>query len=522
MKQPYSFKTWHSLISMLFVMMCCLPETIAAQVSFSDDFNYPAGNLHEQGGWVRYGKNAEDPIQVLNKQLTYAGYNDNAPAKCVKIGSAKQGEDLMVKFTDNADGVKSGNLYFSALINVEAQPKGNVYVMSFVPRTKASEIAEGIAPTELGRLYIGEGDNADEVKVGIERGANNPVFATSPLKLNQTYLVVLRYEINAANPRQDNIYLYVNPTDFKQEPKLNMASAVIDGVNKTGSGLGSYGLQGLELRQGTTSSVTSPEMYVASVRVSDTYAGLFGETGVDTTPKLGVSKKTFVLGEVYSGDTHEETVKVTGENLTGDITVESSSEAVSVEPATIAADDAMSAGGAELKIKVTYTDGEQHATLILKSEGAEDVQIKLSWTGYSIPEIASIKALYSEDPEAGMTYKYTGEATVSFVDRGGSRPVFYLQDETAAIALSDDYEMLTKTDYEVGDKITGTILGVHSAFGTTSAMALGADLGTVVSKGNTGRGNTRTAESQPDKLHTAAREGEEPEVQGRGRRCCLR
>lgn len=484
MKQPYSFKTWHSLISMLFVMMCCLPETIAAQVSFSDDFNYLAGNLHEQGGWVRYGKNVEDPIQVLDKQLTYAGYNDNAPAKCVKIGSAKQGEDLMVKFTDNADGVKSGNLYFSALINVEAQPKGNVYVMSFVPRTKTSEIAGGIAPTELGRLYIGEGDNADEVKVGIERGANNPVFATSPLKLNQTYLVVLRYEINAANPRQDNIYLYVNPTDFKQEPKLNMASAVIDGVNKTGSGLGSYGLQGLELRQGTTSSVTSPEMYVASVRVSDTYAGLFGETGVDTTPKLGISKKTFVLGEVYSGDTHEETVKVTGENLTGDITVESSSEAVSVEPATIAADDAMSAGGAELKIKVTYTDGEQHATLILKSEGADDVQIKLSWTGNSIPEIASIKALYSEDPEAGMTYKYTGEATVTFVDRGGSRPVFYLQDETAAIALSDDYEMLTKTDYEVGDKITGTILGVQSAFGTTSAMALGADLGTVVSKGN--------------------------------------
>ena len=417
MKQPYSFKTWHALISMLFVLLCCLPETVAAQVSFSDDFNYPSGNLHEQGGWVRYGKNAEDPIQVLAKQLVYAGYNDNAPAKCVKIGSAKQGEDLMVKFTDNADGVKSGNLYFSALINVVAQPKGKVYVMSFVPRTKASEIAEGIAPTELGRLYIGESANADEVLVGIERGAANPVFATTPLKLNQTYLVVLRYEINAANPRQDNIYLYVNPTDFSQEPKPDKASAVIDGVNKTGSGLGSYGLQGLELRQGTTSSVTSPEMYVASVRVSDTYAGLFGKTGVDTTPKLSLSKKTFVLGEVYSGDVHEETVKVTGENLKGDITVESSSEAVSVEPASISADDAMSAGGAELKIKVTYTDGEQHAVLTLKSEGADDVQIKLSWTGYSIPEISSIKALYDEDPEAGMTYKYTGSSTAAEADR---------------------------------------------------------------------------------------------------------
>ena len=45
MKQPYSFKTWHALISMLFVLLCCLPETVAAQVSFSDDFNYPSGGV---------------------------------------------------------------------------------------------------------------------------------------------------------------------------------------------------------------------------------------------------------------------------------------------------------------------------------------------------------------------------------------------------------------------------------------------------------------------------------------------
>lgn len=454
MKQPYSFKTWHALISMLFVLLCCLPETVAAQVSFSDDFNYPSGNLHEQGGWVRYGKNAEDPIQVLDKQLVYAGYNDDAPAKCVKIGSANQGEDLMVKFTDNADGVKSGNLYFSALINVEAQPKGNVYVMSFVPRTKASEIAEGIAPTELGRLYIGESTNADEVKVGIERGASNPVFATAPLKLNQTYLVVLRYEINAANPRQDNIYLYVNPTDFSQEPKLDKASAVIDGVNKTGSGLGSYGQQGLELRQGTTSSVTSPEMYVASVRVSDTYAGLFGASAVDTTPKLSVSKKTFVLGEVYSGDVHEETVKVTGENLKGDISVESSSEAVSVEPASISADDAMSADGAELKIKVTYTDGEQHAVLTLKSEGADDVQIKLSWTGYSIPENANPTG-YIQQLVRVKNLKFKDVAEGAVFAEGMTQPVVTDGTEEAKVRIFKGTTLIGKNIPTANITLTG-------------------------------------------------------------------
>lgn len=49
----------------------------------------------------------------------------------------------MTRFTDDDEGVKSGNLYFSALINVESQPQGNVYVMAFVPRTKKSVIAAG-------------------------------------------------------------------------------------------------------------------------------------------------------------------------------------------------------------------------------------------------------------------------------------------------------------------------------------------------------------------------------------------
>ena len=113
----------------------------------------------------------------------------------------------MARFTDDDDGVKSGNLYFSALINVESQPQGNVYVMAFVPRTKKSVIIAGINPVELGRVYIGEGSKDDEVKIGVERGAANPVFSDTPLKLNQTYLVVLRYEINSTEKGKDNVYL---------------------------------------------------------------------------------------------------------------------------------------------------------------------------------------------------------------------------------------------------------------------------------------------------------------------------
>lgn len=470
-------------IVMLLVAVCALPERVAAQIFYQEDFNYSVGDLLSQGDWVRYGSNAEAPIQVLDKQLSYPGYNDDAPAKCVKLTSTKSGEDIMARFTDDDDGVKSGNLYFSALINVESQPQGNVYVMAFVPRTKKSVIIAGINPVELGRVYIGEGSNDDEVKIGVERGAANPVFSDTPLKLNQTYLVVLRYEINSTEKGKDNVYLYVNPASFKSEPTT--PNAVIDGVNHSGSGLGNYGLQGFELRQGTNATVTSPDLYVASVRISDTFAGLFGEKSDDKIPRLGISKKNFILGEVYAGDEYSETVTVSGVNLTGDVTVESSSPAVTVSPATLSAADVMSGDGAQLNINVAYTEGTQNAVLTLKSEGAADAQIKISWTGYTIPEIKTLKALYSEDPEQGLVYRYTGEAVVSFVDRGGNKPVYYLQDESGAITMSDEWSILANTiNYNVGDKLTGIIIGLYDVGGTIGAMPYNNKIGKVLSTGN--------------------------------------
>ena len=483
MKHLFQSKTMAAWIVMLLVAVCALPERVAAQIFYQEDFNYSVGDLLSQGDWVRYGSNAEAPIQVLDKQLSYPGYNDDAPAKCVKLTSTKSGEDIMARFTDDDDGVKSGNLYFSALINVESQPQGNVYVMAFVPRTKKSVIIAGINPVELGRVYIGEGNNDDEVKIGVERGSANPVFSDTPLKLNQTYLVVLRYEINSTEKGKDNVYLYVNPASFKSEPTT--PNAVIDGVNHSGSGLGNYGLQGFELRQGTNATVTSPDLYVASVRISDTFAGLFGEKSDDKNPRLGISKKNFILGEVYAGDEYSETVTVSGENLTGDVTVESSSPAVTVSPATLSAADVMSGDGAQLNINVVYTEGAQNAVLTLKSEGAADAQIKISWTGYAVPEIKTLKALYSEDPEQGLVYRYTGEAVVSFVDRGGNKPVFYLQDETGAITLSDEWSVLANNiNYNVGDKLTGIIIGLYDVGGTIGAMPYNNKIGKVLSTGN--------------------------------------
>lgn len=294
----------------------------------------------------------------------------------------------------------------------------------------------------------------------------------------------MRYEIdpNDEGVGKDNVYLYVNPASFKSEPTT--ASAFIDGVNHTGSGVKNYGLQGVELRQGTNTSLTAPVLTVASLRVSDTYNGLFEEAGADDAPKLNVTKKSLVLGDVYAGDEYSGDIVVTGSNLTGDISVESSSPAVTVSPATLSKDDAMSGDGATLHVHVAYTEGSQKATLTLKSDGAKDVVINVSWNGFKPADISSLKALYSEDVESYLTYRYSGEATVTYVDKGGSHPTYYLQDATGAITVVDEYSAL-KTDAETGDRITGTIFGLQQGSGSLYAIPFNVNLGKVLSKGNT-------------------------------------
>ena len=481
MKHFYSFKALSAWIVMLLVAIGALPTKVAAQISFQENFDYPLGNLYQQGGWVRYGGNNADPIQVVDKVLTYDGYSDGSKGKSVKLGATKSGEDLQTRFTDDEAGILTGNVYVSALINVEAQPSGNCYVLGIVPRTNRSAVADGTNGTELGRLFIGKADAEGEYKIGIERGGAKPIYADGTYKLGQTYLVVLRYEIDATHSGGDNVYLYVNPASFTAAP--TKADAVIDGVNWAGSYMKTQGFQAVELRQGTTATVTAPVLYVSSLRVSDTYTGLFGTKGEDTTPSFKVSKKNLILGEVYTGDTYKETITVSGSNLTGNVSISSSDPAVTVFPSELSAADVMSGDGAKFDVNIKYSEGEHNAVITLQSDGAADAQVKVNWTGYTIPEISTIKALYSENPEEGLTYRYTGEAVVSFVDNGSSYPMYYLQDATGAIRLDDTYSILTSS-YNVGDKLTGFIFGIQSSFGTLSAVAYNTNLGEVVSTGS--------------------------------------
>ena len=50
-----------------------------------ENFEYPVGNLYQQGGWVKYGTNAAAPVQVVAGSQVYQGYIDAVTGREVNI-----------------------------------------------------------------------------------------------------------------------------------------------------------------------------------------------------------------------------------------------------------------------------------------------------------------------------------------------------------------------------------------------------------------------------------------------------
>ena len=466
----------------LFAAIFAAPADVGAQVAFQDNFDYPAGPLYGQGPWVKYGSNPNDPIQVVAQKLYYEGYPGGVQGNSVQLGKASTGEDLVARFDQSEAGVTSGTLYYSALVNVSELPTAPAYVLTLATRPVSSPIADGETGTELGRLYISAADGEGKYLMGVERGATKPVYADATYDVGATYLVVVKYEIDAEGTDQDAVSLYVNPADFAAEPAAPDAYFAAGG---SGSSVSKNGLQGIELRQGTTWSGDAPVMLVGSLRVADTYAGLFeaGDEPGDDAPTITLSESSLDFGATYEGYVMTKTVNVKARNLAADIAVSVGGTALKASAATIAAADAMGEGGFDVTFTLTPTMEESRATVTFASEGAADVTLDATWEAHEAVEMATVKDILAEDPEAYLTYIFKGEAVVTFTDTYNGSMRYYIQDETAGIVVSDDYGVLAQT-YKVGDKLTGFVGMVSSSFGVVSFIPLAPTLGVVVSGDN--------------------------------------
>lgn len=455
-------KNYKTFIALCFAIIGLgISQPASTQPLLNDSFDYTAGNLYNQGNWWRYGTATENPIQTTETGLVYAGYQDANVGRAAELGNLTLSESLVKKFTEGSEAITSGTLYYSALIQVKSAEEKENSILAFISKTYSSDVADGKKGNEYGKLFVKKGSSEGKFTLGVERYSLSPAMTTEEYELNQTYLVVVKYEfIDGDN--NDVISLFVNPADMETEPAE--ASAVFNG--EIGGDV-NFGIQGIELRQGATSSKPAANVIVDELRVATSYAALFNvDTPVEPQPQI-IAEETiyFMYNYIYQGATYEATLNVKAENLKGDITIAPlTTGEITLSTMTITKEQAEAEEGFDLTLTLTCTDASiMGETLTLSSEGAEDVEVSVAWWPTAVIDVPDLATLAGKDATAYETYRYTGKAIVTFVDGNN----YYLQDETAGFRINNEYGGFESV--KAGDQFTNFYCYIESYFGAMYA-----------------------------------------------------
>lgn len=451
------------------------PQAASAQKYMTENFDYATGNLNGNGAWVAYSTSSKEPIQVVDTPLSYEGYQAEGTGKAVKLVSTAAAADSWAPFADAA--VTSGSLYLSALINVSADGNVAAYFMNFAQPT-SNGIFDSKSGSEYGRVYYiptSEG----KYKLGVSRYSKNYVATTDEYENGKTYLVVLKYEL-VDGTTNDIASLWVNPADFSAEPT---PQAQVTGSDNDPM----RGLQAVELRQAGTSSITAPEMTISALHVAGSWTELFGgATPPVSEAKITAAPTSLKQDVAFVGESYTLSINVKGTKLSGDITVGGlTTGAVTAAATTIAKDAAESEAGYDLTLTLTPADDTvTEDTLVLSSDDAADVKVPIKWLPAAVTNVKTLFSLRSKDPEAYTYFRYTGNATVSYVDAVNKN--IYMQDMTAGTYIAcADYDNVDVTKIKAGDKLTNVYFLVNKSLNIFYMTPLVENFYTIVSSGNT-------------------------------------
>lgn len=466
--------------------------TASAETYLAESFDYAEGNLYGNGKWVKYGKKTTAPIQVAKSPLTFAGYQDNAAGKAVRL-TKESGEYCQMLFRDKGTDAAKGTVYYSALVNVSELPSGS-RTAAFMALTGANSLdATKFGDTEAGSEGAGLFAQAsgEGFKLGVSRNVANlgnvktsVAWADEECAIGTTYLVVVKYEI-VDGADNDRISLWINPAKGDAEPA---ASVVAD--EESAESLAD--VRGIELRQGSSSVAKTPVAVIDEVRVASTWDEIFTPAKTDAveTPEITITDMSADFGKVYKGLTYTKTINVKGKNLKGDISLSSPvSGEVFVSATTVAKADAESENGCDVVLTLTVDNTAMTSDkIVYAADGAQSRTQIVEWRPIETIAVNSFKELFDEDNISMTTlYVYKGEATVTAID--SNFYTFYAQDSQSAAEVRSasgcGYDEVDLTKVKQGDNITDIVGNViFSDDGGIDFVPVAADAWRVVSEGN--------------------------------------
>lgn len=450
-----------------------------ADVLMNENFDYPVGNLYTspaQGAWWQAGSvgDAYLPVGVTATPLTYAGYQNAAKGNAAHSSydaSYASMQKCMKYFGADADAIKDGSIYLSALIKVNTPANDNIVISFYGPGySGAKDKASG---TNNGRIFVKKSDDATKFSFGVSRGANTSCGTVDNLNVGETYLVVLKYEY-VDGTKNDIVTLWVNPVASEKEP----SSGKVVSTDATGADFGTRGILGVYLHQGKLSGRDGGDVTIDAVRMATTWAELFdgngggtGGGGDDPDPKPGdavitASVPSLAFDATYQGIPQSKQIVVKATGLTGPVSVAIDNTAFTAAQSTIAASDAMSADGYALDVTMNAkTAGEQSAVLTLSADGAEPVKVNLTGSVVKVVSAANSMFVTNAPGDGADVYRYEGlGATVTFVDQAARR--IYAQDMNGGICFDFSMFDIPLPAVAAGEHKIKNVLGIIEADAT--------------------------------------------------------
>lgn len=486
MKHFYLLRSGAKALCLL-ALVALATTTAKAELLLNEDFDYTVTTLADQDEWYTFGTNSAAPISLVASPLTYAGYQDAAKGKAVKLDSVKSGQDLYRVLSKVQPYVAGNSVYYSALINLTYAPTEapNLFISFGYSLSAGTAWADAKTPTLFAQLYAQQSSEG-KYKLGIGRNnCTTNTFTTKEFEYGTTYLVVVKYTF-VEGVTNDIVSVFVNPTN--SEPTT--ADCTYDGT--TGSDISSTdntrGIAVITIQQSTTFSRKASVLILDAIRVATTWADLFpassgeGDGGETTkTPEITSSKDLLFGGNAFLDETYTATFTVSGKNLKGDITLESDNPEVTLSHSTIAQVDAEAEGGVTVTatLKPVTTGAKGSAGITLKSDGASDVVVAASWAVVERTKVATIAELKEAEKTASTSdyLFFTGEAVVTYAEKPRSTQFYYIEDATGAVRLDE----INAVAIESGDKIKDFTISMNED--QTHSFYILADP-TIVSKNN--------------------------------------
>ena len=214
-----------SLLLGVFAILC-FSNLSFSQLLFSEDFTaYTAGPLAGQGGWTHAGSGLDAPAVTNTTPLTYAGY---------QYGGANY-----LNFATNSS--TTGRVYkdFTTDTTTSMLHPGTVVYVSFLLNLNTTyttatgyffTLGQSNAVANYFAKVFAKNLTASTYNLGISNNSNTGNFAPLTMNTGQTYLIVLRYNINNNTPflKLNTMQAWINPS-LTSEPDTNAANVSYGG-----------------------------------------------------------------------------------------------------------------------------------------------------------------------------------------------------------------------------------------------------------------------------------------------------